>query len=261
MSPAQELSGKVAIVTGGAGNLGSASARRLAIEGAAVVVADRPGTDVAGVVKEIVQAGGQATGFEGDVSLEADVQQMVATATREYGRLDALANVAATIRDSDRVLDKMDIELWDHIMAVNVRGSMLGCKHAIPAMLAHGGGSIINFTSTAAFFGDTTRIAYGTSKAAVVGLTRSVATAYGKQGIRCNAIAPHAVWAEATKERFGEEWLSLVERTLVTPRLGVPDDIAHMVVFLASDKSSFVTGQSMFVDGGGTVHQAWVGAR
>lgn len=256
-----ELEGKVAVITGAAGNLGSACARRLAIEGAAVVVADRPGTGVDGVVKEITQAGGRATGYEGDVSHEPDVEAMIACATGEFGRLDSLVNVAATVRDSDRVLDKMDIELWDHIMAVNVRGSMLSCKHAIPAMLPHGGGSIINFTSTAAFFGDTTRIAYATSKAALLGLTRSVATAYGKQGIRCNAIAPHGVWAEATKARFGEEWLDLVERTLVTPRLGVPDDIAHMVVYLASHKAEFVTGQTLFVDGGGTVHQPWVGAR
>lgn len=256
-----ELEGKVAIVTGAAGNLGSACARRLAAEGAAVVVADRPGTAVKEIVEQIVGAGGRATAHEGDVSEEHDVEQMIGVAVQEYGRLDALANVAATVRDSDRVLDKMDIELWDHIMAVNVRGAMLGCKHAIPVMLEHGGGSIINFTSSASIFGDTTRIAYSTSKAALGGLTRSVATAYGKAGIRCNAIAPHSVWAEATRARFGDEWVDLAERTLLTPRLGVPDDIAHMVVYLMSDKASYVTGQTLFVDGGGTVHQPWVGVR
>ncbi|MGF7239254.1 MAG: SDR family NAD(P)-dependent oxidoreductase [Frankia sp.] len=256
-----ELTGKVAIVTGGAGNLGSACARLLAIEGAAVVVADRPETAVDGVVKEITEAGGRATAHEGDVSLEPDVQEMVAIALRAYGRLDALVNVAATVRDSDRVLDKMDVDLWDHIMAVNVRGSMLGCKHAIPAMLSHGGGSIINFTSTAAFLGDTTRIAYSTSKAALLGLTRSVATAYGKLGIRSNAVAPNGVWAETTRARFGEEWLDLAERTLLTPQFGVPDDIANMVVYLASDKSKYITGQTLFVDGGITAHQPWVGVR
>ena len=256
-----ELEGKVAIVTGGAGNLGSQCARRMALEGAAVVVADRPGTGIDGVVQEIIEAGGRATGHEGDVSQEPDVEEMIALATREFGRLDSLVNVAATVRDSDRVLDKMDIELWDHIMAVNVRGSMLGCKHAIPVMQSQGGGSIINFTSTAAFFGDTTRIAYATSKAALLGLTRSVATAYGKSGIRCNAIAPHSVWAEATKERLGREWVDLAERTLVTPRTGVPDDIAHMAVYLSSEKSQFITGQTLVIDGGGTIHQAWVGVK
>jgi NAD(P)-dependent dehydrogenase (short-subunit alcohol dehydrogenase family) len=256
-----ELEGKVAVVTGAAGNLGSACARRLASEGAAVVVADLAGAGVEALVKEITDAGGRATGHEGDVSEEADVEEMIAAATRGYGRLDALVNVAATIRDSDRILDKMDVELWDHIMAVNVRGSMLGCKHAIPAMLGHGGGSIVNFTSTAAFRGDTSRIAYSTSKAALIGLTRSVATAYGKNAIRCNAIAPHSVWTAATKARLGAQWVDIAERTLLTPRTGVPDDVAHMVVYLVSDKSAFITGQTLRVDGGGTAHQAWVGVR
>jgi NAD(P)-dependent dehydrogenase (short-subunit alcohol dehydrogenase family) len=256
-----ELEGKVAVVTGGAGNLGSASAVRMAAEGAAVVVCDRAGSDLDRVVTEITAAGGRATGHEVDVSDEGEVRGMIDAAVREYGRLDALINTAATVRDSGIVLDRMEVEQWDHIMAVNVRGPMLGSKHAIPAMLANGGGSIVNFTSTNAYFGDVTRIAYATSKAALLGLTRSVATAYGKQGIRCNAIAPHSTWAESTQERLGHDWVELVERTLLTPRLGVPDDIAHMVVYLACDKSTFITGQTMFVDGGGTAHQPWVGVK
>ncbi len=254
-----ELQGKVAIVTGGAGNLGSAIALRMAAEGASVVVCDRAATGIDDVVSRIEDAGGRATSCEVDVSEEGEVRAMVDAAVRQFGRLDALVNTAATVRDSDRVLDRMDVELWDHIMAVNVRGSMLGCKHAIPAMLAGGGGSIINFTSTAAYLGDEVRIAYSTSKAALLGLTRSVATAYGKQGIRCNAIAPHSIWAEHTQDRLGRDWIELVERTLLTPRLGVPDDIAHMVVYLASDKAAYITAQSIFVDGGGTAHQPWVG--
>jgi NAD(P)-dependent dehydrogenase (short-subunit alcohol dehydrogenase family) len=256
-----ELEGKVAIVTGGAGNLGSGCARRLASEGAGVVVSDRPGAGVDSIVDEINATGCRAVRHEGDVSSEDDVCAMVDAAIAQYGRLDGLVNVAATIRDSDRVLDRMDVEFWDHIMAVNVRGAMLGCKHAIPAMLTNGGGSIVNFTSTAAFFGDVTRIAYSTSKAALVGLTRAVATSYGKQGIRCNAIAPNGVWGPAQRERLGAEWLDLAERTLLTNRSGVPDDIAHMVTYLLSEKSTYVTGQTIFVDGGGTAHQPWVGVR
>jgi NADP-dependent 3-hydroxy acid dehydrogenase YdfG len=185
----------------------------------------------------------------------------VASATSRYGRLDAFVNTAATVRDSDRILDHMDVALWDHIMAVNVRGAMLCSKHAIPAMLGHGGGSIIHFTSTAAFLGDVTRIAYSTSKAALIGLTRSIATAYGKSGIRCNAIAPHSVWSDGVKAKLGADWVDLAERTLVTPRAGTPDDVAHMVVYLVSDKAAFVTGQTLRIDGGGTAHQAWVGVR
>jgi NAD(P)-dependent dehydrogenase (short-subunit alcohol dehydrogenase family) len=259
--PGGELAGKVAVVTGGAGNIGTATAVLMAREGAAVVVADRPGAPVADVVKRITDSGGRAVGFEGDVSSEADVQAMIACATGEFGGLDSLVNVAATIRDSDRVLDRMDLELWNHILAVNVTGAMLGCKHAIPVMQARGGGSIINFTSTAAFFGDLSRIAYSTSKAALLGLTRAVSTAYGKSGIRCNAIAPHHIWGEGHKARLGAEWLDIAERTLRTPRAGVPDDIGHMVVYLSSAKSEFITGQTMVIDGGGTTHQPWVGVR
>lgn len=253
-----ELAGQVAIVTGAAGNLGSASAVRVAAEGAAVVVADRPGTAVDDVVARIVAAGGSAVPCEVDVSQEEDAARMVSTAVSTFGRLDGLVNVAATVRDTDIILDEMTIERWDHIMAVNVRGPMLGCKYAIPAMLEHGEGSIINFGSTAGVRGDTSRIAYATSKAALAGFMRTIATAYGKSGIRCNNIAPHGMWAESTKGKMGADWLELVERTLLVRRLGEADDIAHMVVYLLSNKASYITGQTLYIDGGGTAHQAWV---
>jgi NAD(P)-dependent dehydrogenase (short-subunit alcohol dehydrogenase family) len=258
-----QLEGKVAIVTGGAGNLGSACARQMAIEGAAVIVSDLPGIDVKSVVDGIVERGGQAIGHAGDVSQEADIIDMIGTSLSQHGRLDVLVNVAAAMDliGRDDGLDTMSVETWDRMMAVNVRGPMLGCKHAIPAMLSRGAGSIINFASTAAFLGDDGRIGYSTSKAALLGFTRSIATTYGKQGIRCNAVAPGSVWSEATRGMLGDEGLDLMERTRLTPRLGVPDDIAHMVVYLASDKSTYITGQTFLVDGGGTAHQPWVRVR
>jgi NAD(P)-dependent dehydrogenase (short-subunit alcohol dehydrogenase family) len=258
-----QLEGKVAIVTGGAGNLGSACARLLAIEGAVVIVSDLPGVDVKSVVDDIVQSGGQAIGHQGDVSHEPDVIDMVGTSLSEHGRLDVLINVAAAMSlvVRDEGLDTMSVDTWDRVMAVNVRGPMLSCKHAIPAMLSQGAGSIVNFASTAAFVGDDGRIAYATSKAALLGFTRSIATTYGKEGIRCNAVAPGSVWSEATKAHMGHEQLDLMNRTRLTPRLGVPDDIAHMVVYLASDKSTYITGQTFLVDGGGTAHQPWVRVR
>jgi NAD(P)-dependent dehydrogenase (short-subunit alcohol dehydrogenase family) len=258
-----ELTGKVALVTGAAGNLGSACARRLAAEGAAVVVSDISGSGVKRVVDDIVNEGGEAVIHEGDVSEERDVVDMVDAGVRRYGRLDILVNVAAAMDlvARDRDLASMDTETWDRMMTVNVRGPMLACRQAIPVMLSQGGGSIINFASTAAFVGDLGLIAYSTSKAALLGLTRSIATSYGKQGVRCNAVAPGSVWNEDIRGRMGEELLDLMERTRLTPRLGVPDDIAHMVVYLASDKSAYVTGQTLLVDGGGSAHQPWVGAR
>lgn len=254
---ARELEGKVAIVTG-AGRIGGFCSQHLAREGAAVVVFDRPGANAAAIVDSIVQEGGRAILREGDVSSEVDVKGMVAAALDNFGRLDGLVNTVAAARDSDRVLDRIEIEQWDHIMAVNVRGPMLACKHAIPAMTANGGGSIINFTSPNAFQGDEVRIAYGTSKAAVAGFTKSVATAYGKEGIRCNAIAPNSIWDDATKAMLGADFIDLAERSLLTRRAGRPDDIAHMATYLLSDKSEFITGQILFVDGGASSHMPWV---
>jgi NAD(P)-dependent dehydrogenase (short-subunit alcohol dehydrogenase family) len=233
----------------------------LASEGAAVVVFDREETRVKTIVDEITWASGRAIGHVGDASLERDVEAMVAATSEAFGRLDGLVNTVATVRDSDRILDKMDVEGWDHIMAVNVRGPMLACKHAMPIMLANGGGSIINFTSPLGFQGDITRMAYSTSKAAIMGLTRSVATVYGKQGVRCNAIAPHDIWDAPTKAKLGAEFIDLAERSLLTPRSGRPEDIAHMAAFLLSDKSEFITGQILFVDGGVSAHMPWVGMK
>ena len=255
-----ELDGKVVIVTGGAGNIGSGCVRRLASEGAAVVVADLPEADVKKLVDEVIDQGGQAMGHEGDISDEQSVADLIGGCLREFGRIDALINVAAAIRRTreDRDLTTMSLDFWDHVMKVNVGGPMLTCKHAIPAMLAQGGGSIVNFTSTAAFAGDYGLIAYSTSKAALLGLSRSIATTYGRQGVRCNTIAPSGVWPEATKAAMGEERWKLMEDCTLTPRLGVPDDVAHMVVYLASDKATYITGQTLFVDGGGLAHQPWV---
>jgi NAD(P)-dependent dehydrogenase (short-subunit alcohol dehydrogenase family) len=256
-----DLQGKVAVVTGAGGNIGSACARVLAAEGARVVASDLPGTALPDVVAAIGADGGDAVALEADLTDEAQVAGIIAAARDHYGGLDALVNVAGETRMSerDRDLETMDASFWDWLMAVNVRSAMLGCKHALPVMLEGGAGSIVNFASTAALLGDNGLFAYSTSKAALIGFTRCVATRYGKRGIRCNAVAPGSVWGEATMSRIGPERLAFFEGTRLTPRLGVPDDIAHMVAYLSSDKSTYVTGQTLVVDGGGTAHQPWVG--
>ena len=255
-----ELSGKVAIVTGGAGNLGAACAREIGRQGAKVIVSDLPNTNVESVVSEIRDGVGEAIAHEGNISSEADVVAMAECALKHFGSVDVLVNVAAAMRnvDQDRDLETMTTDNWDHVMAVNLRGAMLCCKHVVPSMLSRGAGAIINFGSTAGLRGDQGLIAYSTTKAGLLGFTRAVATTYGKQGIRCNAVCPGSAWAESTKAKMGAERLDLMERTRITPRLGIPDDIAHMVVFLASDKAAYITGQTFVVDGGGTAHQPWV---
>jgi NAD(P)-dependent dehydrogenase (short-subunit alcohol dehydrogenase family) len=254
------LSGKVVIVTGAAGNLGSACAREAALEGARLVISDLPGAGLDAIAAQIRKAGGEVVAHETDISLEAEVKALIATATRAYGALDALVNVAALMQgiENDRDLLTMDVAYWDRVMAVNLRGTMLCCKHAIPAMLARGSGAIVNFGSTAAFLGDLGQFAYSVTKAGLLSLSRSIATSYGKQGIRCNSVCPGSVWSEATKAQMPEAMLDLMTRTRLTPRLGLPEDIGRMVAFLISDKADYCTGQVFMVDGGGTVHQPWV---
>lgn len=254
------LAGKIAVVTGAAGNLGSATARELAAEGASVVASDLPGERLESVVQAITANGGKAISHPADLSSEAEIAGLVARAKREFGGLDLLANVAAMMGgiENDRDLLAMDAAYWDKAMAVNLRGAMLACKHAIPEMLARGGGAIVTFGSTAGQMGDIGLFAYSATKAALASLARTIATTYGKQNIRANCVCPGSVWPEAWQAGMTPAFLAKAENTRLTPRLGVPEDIGAMVAFLLSEKAGYVTGQTIMVDGGGTVHQPWV---
>jgi NAD(P)-dependent dehydrogenase (short-subunit alcohol dehydrogenase family) len=252
------LAGKVAIVTGAASGIGRATALLMAREGAAVVVADVNGAGAAAVAKEIEAAGGAALGQPADVAEEASVVAMVDAAVKRFGGLDVLHNNAAAVdpalmsRDGD-VVD-LDVGVLDRTLAVNLRGPMLGCKHAIPRMLARGGGAIVNTSSASGLVGDPVRTAYGVSKAGLDSLTRYVATQYGKRGIRCNSIAPGVVATPALAANVPPEMIAIYERSHLTPRLGRPEDIAAAVAFLASDDAAFITGQTISVDGGLLAH-------
>ena len=253
-----KLEGRVGIVTGAASGIGRATAFALAAEGAAVVVADVDEAGAAAVAEEIARRGGHASAQRTDVADERSVAAMIAAAVDRYGRLDILHNNAAAVDPAlmsrDGEVAAMEVEVWDRTFAVNLRGPMLGCKHAIPRMLERGGGAIVNTSSAAGWAGDLTRSAYGASKAALEALTRYVATQYGKRGIRCNAIAPGVIATPALAANVPREQIAVYERTHLTPRLGVPEDIAAAVVFLASDDGAFVTGQTLRVDGGLLVH-------
>lgn len=257
------LAGKVAIITGSGANIGEACAKALAAEGATVVVADINIEGAKRVAAEINAAGGTAMAQYINL-LEEDTVAAVIAATKEaYGKLDILHNNAADTRPAQMAADAMITDLeqstWDAAYNVNVRGTMLVTKHALPLMLASGGGSIINTSSGTSLAGDIFNPAYSSSKAAVNAFTRNTATQYGKQKIRCNAILPGLILTDLSRSMLPKETIAMLEKHTLTPRLGEPDDIANALVFLASDESTFITGQTISVDGGISHHQAHVG--
>jgi NAD(P)-dependent dehydrogenase (short-subunit alcohol dehydrogenase family) len=259
MAAGERFAGKVAIVTGGGGNIGKATAKLLAAEGAAVTVADVGADAAAAVAAEIEAAGGTARAQATDVTDPDAVEAMVRDTVAAYGGLDVLHNNAAAIalNGKDQDVVTMELDTWYRVLDVNLTGPMLGCRFAVPALLDRGGGAIVNTASAAAFYGSRTLAAYGTSKAGLVALTRYVATAYGDRGIRCNAVAPGVVVdADAQAALGGPMGDRLRKYTMshLVGRLGYPEEIAAAVAYLASDDGAFVTGETLRVDGGMTAH-------
>jgi NAD(P)-dependent dehydrogenase (short-subunit alcohol dehydrogenase family) len=257
------LDGKVAIVTGGAGGIGEATARTLAREGASVAVVDINGAGAQRVAEAIEASGGTAVGVQADLSEEADVVSAVGSVVAHYGRLDVLHNNAA-LTDSeflsrDTKVTDLSLEVWERTLAVNLRSQMLTCKHAIPEMVRNGGGSIINMSSGASLKGDRTRTAYGVSKAGVNTLTMYVAAGHGKKGVRVNTIVPGLIITDAVRAHLTEPILASLGKSTLTPYLGEPNDIADLVLFLASEESRYITGQMIAIDGGMSAHVSYAG--
>jgi NAD(P)-dependent dehydrogenase (short-subunit alcohol dehydrogenase family) len=251
------LADKVAIVTGGAGGIGAATARRLAAEGARVVVADIVADKAQAVASDI---GPQAVGFAFDAESPEAIEHLVAFAVRHFGRLDILHNNAALLGaaiEADTNAIDIPVDLWDRTLAVNLRAIFLGCRFAIPRMAENGGGAIVNTASINAFAGDAVRLAYGASKGAVVSLTTYIATQHAHQRIRCNAVAPGLILTPAVVDP-SEEALRPFSRQILSHRLGRPEDIAAAVAYLASPDADYVTGTVLRVDGGMSAHLPYV---
>lgn len=249
------LDGKVALVAGGATGIGRATALALAREGARVVIADIADDSAQVTAQQIEKRGGEARALHCDVSVEGDVEAAVATTVKTYGGLDILHNNAAYLKgEGDYDIANLPVQTWERTFRVNALGVMLGCKYGVRAMLERGGGSIVNTSSGSAARGDLLLAAYGSSKGAVNSFTRYVATQYGKQHIRCNAIAPGLIKSEGVLTGMGPERIAELEEHCLVARTGEPEDIAELVVFLGSDASTFITGQIISVDGGIAAH-------
>ncbi len=247
------VAGKVAIVTGGASGMGKADAMLLAAEGAKVVVADLNETDGQAVAGAI---GDSAIFLRLDVTDEEGWKSVIATTLDTFGRLDILVNNAGMIM-LGTIVDT-DLEAWRKVNAVNSDGVFLGCKHAIPAMAESGGGSIINMSSVAAIHGQSFVAAYTASKGAVRSLTKNVAMFCKEQknGIRCNSVHPDGVKTPmVVKVAMGKDTATQeeIEEVGRYGNMCEPDDIANLVLYLASDESRFVNGAEMVIDNGSTI--------
>jgi NAD(P)-dependent dehydrogenase (short-subunit alcohol dehydrogenase family) len=251
-----ELKGKTAIVTGGAGAIGWATAERLAREGASVAIADIRMDAAAGLADRLVREGLTAKAFKIDLSQETEIISLVAGVVDAFGRIDILHNNAAInlqeAENGDRTLLDISAKNWDLTFSVNVRGPMLLSKHVIAQMLKQGGGGVIvNMSSGASQVPDPeARIAYGSSKAAIETLTRYTAAQYGPQKIRCNAILPGVVMTPGMREMFTAEQLGAMTGRTMLKRACEPEDIAAMVCFLVSDDARQITGELVRVNGG-----------
>jgi NAD(P)-dependent dehydrogenase (short-subunit alcohol dehydrogenase family) len=247
------LADRVVIVTGAARGIGRAYAVGLAAEGARVVAADV--LECKPVVTEIEGRGGQALAVTCDVAREADTQRLATETLARFGRIDALVNNAALYGNlKRRPFMEIPVEEWDQVMAVNLRGLFLCSRAVFPAMKAQGTGVIVNISSSTFFKGVPDYIHYTTSKGGVVGFTRSLARELGDFGIRVNAIAPGFTLSGDNEQNISEERKRANVQTRMLKRAQVPEDLVGTFIYLASDDSGFVTGQTILVDGGGSVH-------
>jgi NAD(P)-dependent dehydrogenase (short-subunit alcohol dehydrogenase family) len=249
------LKGKVAVIAGGGTGIGAATAVRLAEEGVSVVVGDINIKAAEGIVAKITAVGGTAIAVNFDVSDDASVGNLVKTAVQTYGGIDLMhanaADLSLCMNDTDAV--DLSLEIWDQTMAVNLRGHLLCTRHAIPALLKRGGGAIVYTSSGAAYVGEPVRVAYAVSKSAINALMRHVASRWGKEGIRSNAIAPGLVMTDAALENMPKERQADMLALGRSTRLGRPADIASTVAMLMSDDGEWINGQVISVDGGITL--------
>lgn len=242
---------KVALITGGASGIGLSAATLMAKEGAKVIIADFNLEGAKQAAENIKAQCGDAVGIFLDAGDGRSIEEAVSFTVQQYGKINVLFNnVGLTNLKKDLDVVNIDLKEWDRLLNVNLTSVLMGSRYAIPHMIKAGGGSIINTASMAGFYGDTIRAAYGASKAGVVNLTRYIATQYGKENIRCNAVAPGLILTPSAENNMTAEVLDIFEKYNALPYHGEANDIGYTVLFLASDESKFITGQTIQVEGG-----------
>lgn len=260
MTDATRFDGRVALITGGAGGIGAATARLMAARGARIVIADIAAEPARELAAEIPGA----IAVSVDLADEASVVAMVRSVVARAGRLDILLNNAAALDPElaphDGDVERMQASTWDKTFAVNLRGAMLASREALPHLVATGNGAIVNTVSNLAVEGHLIQAAYSASKAGLIQLTRSIAASHGRRGVRCNAVAPGMTLTPALMAAFPAPLRAAVEAETLRDRLGAPEDIAEALAFLASDAARNITGQLLVCDGGFAGHVAGIDA-
>lgn len=253
------LAGKIAFITGAGSGIARAAACRFALEGAKVALAEikpEPGRATERLIRD---AGGDALFVETDVTRDDSVQAAVAAAVRHFGSLNVLYNCAGGSLPEDSYVTDVDLKVWDHTMSIDLRGTMLCCRHAIPELIKAGGGAVVNMSSGAALRGASNAHIYTAAKGAILSLTRALAGAYVKQGVRANAICAGRILTERITAKYGtpEKAGPVTDRQDAAGRVkeypfwvGRPEDIAYIALFLASDESRMITGATIAADGG-----------
>ena len=249
------LKGKVAIVTGSTSGIGVGIAGLFAAEGAKVVICGRREEKGQTVVNSILKEGGEASYHFMDITDTTSIDKLFSDTVEKYGKLDILVNNAANVGLKDGRVDELTLEMWDNIFQSDIRGTFYATKCALPHMQKNeNGGSIINIGSMASCGGDLSSTAYACAKAGVDLLTQSTALQFGKQNIRCNCVRPGLIVTPENEKNVPQVVKDIFTSNIMVNRYGCPNDIGHMCVYLASDESSYVTGQIMNVDGGLNSH-------
>jgi NAD(P)-dependent dehydrogenase (short-subunit alcohol dehydrogenase family) len=249
------LQDQVAVVTGGGQGIGGATSRRLAEEGAKVLIADFDMEAAEANAERIRQAGGVAMPVRVDVSVQEEVEKMIDLALGEWGRLNIVVNNAWGGKEPDGSALTVTDEAWDYGMTVMVKALFWSAKYAVPHMQASGGGNIINISSVHGLLMAPKFLVYETAKSAVIGLTKQMAIDFGPLGVRVNAICPGHILTERMRARWEDRpsRLQLIEAQYPVRRAGTPEDIANAIRFLCSEEASFITGHALAVDGGLTI--------